>query len=132
ETVSAFDHGGNFGTARAAYGYSDINGSHPWEYDASYGGLFGAHKQFSMVVAVNQSDRHLSPQNIQNTGDWIDVEGQTVPEGLEIRQYNTHRQRRGAVANFDWWPNDDTKLFLRLMQSSYKDSETRDAFAVEM
>ena len=132
ETVSAFDHGGNFGTARVAYGYADINGSHPWEYDASYGGLFGARKQFSVVVAVNQSDRKLAPQNVQNSGDWIDVDGHVVPEGIDIRQYNTHRQRGGAVANFDWWPNEDTKLFLRLMQSKYQDSETRDRFGVEM
>ena len=132
ETVSAFDHGGNFGSARVAYGYSDINGSHPWEYDASAGGLFGEHKQFSMVFAVNHSDRKLSPQNVQNSGDWIDVDGHIVPEGIDIRQYNTHRRRSGAVANFDWWPNDDTKLFLRLMQSKYQDSETRDRYGIEM
>lgn len=132
ETLSAFDRGGKFGTARVAYGYSDINGSHPWEYDASFGGLFGARKQFSMVLAINHSDRRLSPQNVQNSGDWIDVDGHVVPEGIDIRQYNTHRQRSGAVANFDWWPNDDTKLFLRLMQSKYQDSETRDRFGVEM
>jgi len=131
DTLSAFDRGRTFGSARLAYGYYDINSTHPYEYDGSFGTLFGANKQFGMVVAINHSDRKLGPQNVQNSGDWIDVDGQIVPEGIDIRQYNTHRQRSGAVANFDWRPNEDAKLFLRLMYTKYEDSETRDRFGVE-
>lgn len=131
ETLSAFDREGTFGTARGAYGYNDLNGEHPYEFDGSFGGRFGANKQFGAVVALNYSDRKIGTQNIQNPGDWIEVDGQVVPEGLDLRQYNTHRQRSGAVANFDWRPNDDSKFFLRLLYSKYEDSETRDRFAVE-
>ena len=131
ETLSAFDRQGTFGTASAAYGYNDINGEHPYEFDGSFGGRFGPDKQFGAVVALNHSDRKIGSQNIQNSGDWIEVDGQVVPEGLDMRQYNTHRQRTGAVANFDWRPNDDTSLFLRLLYSKYEDSETRDRFAIE-
>ena len=131
ETLSAFDRDGKFGTARVAYGYYDLNGSNPFEYDGSFGNVFGPDKQFGVVFAVNHSDRKLGTQNIQNTGDWIEVDDQIVPEGLDLRQYNTHRQRSGAVANFDWRPNDDTKMFLRLLYSKYEDSETRDRFAIE-
>ncbi len=131
ETLSAFDREGTFGTLRAAYGHNDLNNSNPSEYDGSFGGRFGAEDQFGAVVALNHSDRRIGTQNVQNTGDWIEVDGEVVPEGLDMRQYNTHRQRSGAVANFDWRPNDDTSLFLRMMYSKYEDSETRDLFAVE-
>ncbi|MHC9083832.1 TonB-dependent receptor [Luteimonas sp. RIT-PG2_3] len=131
ETLSAFDRNRTFGTARAAYGYSDINGEHPFEYDGSFGTLFGPEKQFGVVLAINHSDRKLGTQNVQNTGDWIEVDDQIVPEGIDYRQYNTHRQRSGAVANFEWRPNDDTKAFLRLLYSKYEDSETRDRFGIE-
>jgi TonB-dependent receptor len=117
ETLSAFDREGNFGNLSAAYGHNDLNNSNPYEYDAAFGGRFGADDQFGAVFAINHSDRDIGTQNVQNTGDWIEVDGQTVPEGLDIRQYNTHRQRSGAVANLDWRPNDDSILFLRLMYS---------------
>lgn len=132
ETVSAFDRGGRtFGSARAAYGRYDINGENPYEFDASIGSVFGADKQFGAVFAVNRSDRKIGSQNVQNPGDWIEVEDQWVPEGLEVRQYNTHRQRTGAVANFDWKASETASLFLRFLYSKYQDQETRDGFAVE-
>jgi hypothetical protein len=34
----------------------------------------------------------------------------------------------GAVANFDWRPNDDVKLYARLMYSKFDDNETRNRF----
>lgn len=131
ETLSAFDREGSFGNLRGAYGHNDLNNSNPYEFDGSFGGRFGADDQFGAVVALNYSDRKIGTQNVQNTGDWIEVDGEIVPEGLDMRQYNTHRQRSGAVANLDWRPNEDTSLFLRLMYSKYEDSETRDRFYVE-
>lgn len=131
ETLSAFDREGSFGNLRGAYGHNDLNNSNPYEFDGSFGGRFGADDQFGAVVALNYSDRKIGTQNVQNTGDWIEVDGEIVPEGLDMRQYNTHRQRSGAVANLDWRPNEDTSLFLRLMYSKYEDSETRDRFSVE-
>jgi len=131
QTLSAFDKGRNFGSASFAYGYNDINGTHPFEYDASFGGLFGPNRQFGLVMAINHSDRRLGPQNVQNAGDWIEVDGEVVPEGIDQRQYNTHRQRSGAVANLDWFASDSAKMFLRLSYSKYEDSETRDRFGVE-
>lgn len=131
ETLSAFDRNRSFANARAAYGRYDINGENPYEFDVSAGGVFGAEKQFGAVFALNFSDRKIGSQNMQNPGGWIEVDDQWVPEGLEVRQYNTHRRRSGAVANFDWKASDTATLFLRLLYSKYQDQETRDAFAVE-
>ncbi|TWT18487.1 TonB-dependent receptor [Luteimonas marina] len=131
ETVSAFDRNRTFATARAAYGHYDINGENPYEFDGSFGGVFGADRQFGAVFAINHSDRRIGSQNMQNPGDWIEVDDQWVPEGLEVRQYNTHRRRSGAVANFDWKASENASLFLRFLYSKYQDQETRDAFAVE-
>lgn len=132
ETLSAFDRNRTFGNARVAYGYSDQNGSNPYEFDGSTGTVFGPNNQFGAIFALNYSNREISPQNIQNTGDWIDVGGEIVPEGLELRQYETERQRTGAVANFGWRPNNSSEMFLRLLYSKYEDSETRDAFGIEL
>jgi len=131
ETLSAFDRNRTFASASAAYGYYDIDGEHPYEFDGSFGGVFGADKQFGAVLAVNRSDRRIGSQNMQNPGDWLEIDGEWVPEGLDVRQYSTHRVRTGAIANFDWKASDTARLFARLLYSKYQDVEERDLFAVE-
>lgn len=132
ETVSAFDRDGFFGSAKAAYGYYDMNGENPSEFDVSAGGLFGPARQFGVVVALNHSDRRIGSQQFAGSEDWMDINGQDVPEEFALRHYQPHRQRSGAVANFDWRPNDRSSMFLRLLHSVYKDSEIRQHFGFEM
>lgn len=132
ETVSAFDRDGFFGSAKAAYGYYDMNGENPTEFDVSAGGRFGPSQQFGVVVALNHSDRRIGSQQFAGSEDWMDINGQDVPEEFAIRHYRPHRQRSGAVANFDWRPNNATSVFLRLMRSEYKDSEIRQHFGFEL
>lgn len=132
ETLSAFDRGRSFATGRAAYGYYDQNGENPYEFDATVGGLFGADKQFGAVFAINHSDRKIGSQQFAGSEDWMDINGQDVPEEFAIRHYQPHRIRQGAVANLDWRPNDGTKLFLRLLHSVYKDDEVRQHFGFSM
>src|SRR5690606_28180536 len=55
ETVTAFDRPGTFGSLRAAYGKYDLNGKHPYEFDASIGSRFGPDRQFGFVFALNYS-----------------------------------------------------------------------------
>lgn len=130
-TLSAFDRNRTFGSARVAYGYNDLGGSHPYEYDGSLGGVFGPEKQFGLVVALNHSDRQLGTQNVQKSGDWTLFNGKLAPMGIDMRQYHTHRERSGAVANFDWRLSDKSRLFARLMRTEYKDSETRDRYLIK-
>jgi len=131
KTLSAFDRKRPFATVRAAYGYHDIDGENQYKVDGSLGGVFGANKQFGAVIALNRSDRRIGAQNMQNPGNWIQVNDQWVPEGLDVRQYRTHRVRTGAVANFDWRPKESAHMFLRLLYSRYQDIEERDQFSIE-
>ena len=132
ETVTAFDRGRTFGTLRGAYGYNELASENPYDFDASYGTLFGPDQQFGMVLAVNYSNRFTAAENLQGGEGRIEVDGNEVPEEFTIRPYNDNRTRTGAVANFDWRPNDDSKLFLRFLYSKFEDAETRDNFSVEL
>jgi TonB-dependent receptor len=133
ETLTAFDRGRTFASGRAAVGYNDINKSHPYEVDATFGTVFGAHRQFGMVIGLNYSKRHLSPQNFQaGGGNWEDVNGFDVPLEQTIRDYDTHRERMGAIANFDWRPTDSVRTFVRMLYSRYNDSELRKNFSLEL
>ncbi len=132
ETVTAFDRNRTFGTARGAYGYNDINGENPYEFDASFGTLFGPDRQFGVVLAFNHSARTLGSENVQSGGSWEPVNGEDVPLEQTIRQYITQRERTGAVANFDWRPRDGVRTFLRLMYAQYNDTEARPNFGMEL
>lgn len=131
-TLTAFDRNKTFGTLRAAYGYNELADDNPYEFDASYGTVFGQNRQFGMVLAANFSERFIAAENLQGGEGRIEVNGNEVPEEFTIRPYTTNRKRTGAVANFDWRPNDDAKMFLRFLYSKYEDAETRDNFSVEL
>lgn len=132
ETVTAFDRPGTFGSLRAAYGKYDLNGKHPYEFDASIGSRFGPDRQFGFVFALNYSNREFEAQNIQSGGKWEEVGGEFVPLRQTLRDYHTRRQRYGAVANFDWRPTDEVKVFARFLYSKYKDKESRPGFQVDL
>jgi TonB-dependent receptor len=133
ETLTAFDRGRTFASGRAAIGYNDINKSNPYEFDGTFGTIFGADRQFGMVIGLNYSKRHLSPQNFQaGGGNWEDVNGFDVPLEQTVRDYDTHRERMGAIANFDWRPTDDIRTFVRILYSRYNDSEKRKNFSLEL
>src|SRR5690606_23320103 len=132
KTVTAFDKNRTFGSLRGAYGYNRINGKNPYEFDGSFGTLFGADQQFGIVLAANFSKRVLGSENVQAGGSWEDVNGFDVPLEQTVRQYNTRRERSGAVANLDWRPTDDVRTYLRLTYSRYNDTEARPGFTIEL
>jgi TonB-dependent receptor len=130
DTIGAFDKGRTFGSARIAEGYYDMNGKHPFEGDATVGGLFGPDHQFGAVLSANFSRRPIESQNVQGPALWPMVNGFRVPDDFEIRDYNLIRKRMGFVANFDWRPNDRVKTYLRTLYSKYEDKEIRDQYRV--
>lgn len=132
ETVTAFDRNRTFGTIRGAYGYNELAPDNPYDFDASFGTVFGPDRQFGMVLAANFSERFSAAENLQGGEGRIEVDGNEVPEEFTIRPYHGNRTRTGAVANFDWRPNEDTKLFARFMYSKFEDAETRDNFSIEL
>jgi len=132
ETVTAFDRPRRFGSLRGAYGWNEINDANPYEFDGSFGTRFGADRQFGIVVAANYSKRIIGAENIQSGGSWEEVNDFFLPLEQTIRQYNTNRERYGAVLNLDWRPNDDVRTFARFLYSRYNDSEARPGFGIEL
>ena len=131
-TLTAFDRNRTFGTLRGAYGYNELAEDNPYEFDASFGTVFGDRGQFGVVLAANFSERFIAAENLQGGEGRFEVDGNEIPEEFTIRPYTTDRKRTGAVANFDWRPNDQSKLFARFLYSKYEDSETRDNFSIEL
>ncbi len=134
-TLSAFDRNKPyFADARVAYGWSKLNGKHPYEGDVQVGGLFGPDGQFGAVLSVNYSKRPIESENFQGSTNYrapTAANGFVVPDQYGLREYNLTRTRKGAVLNLDWRPSDTTKIFLRGTYSAFDDNETRDQFIID-
>jgi TonB-dependent receptor len=128
DTVSAFDKGRLFGSARVVGGFYEDTDRRAKEGDVSAGGLFGADRQFGLVLAGNYSRRPSYSQDVLSTSRQL-VNGVDLPAELDQRIYDPAiRTRKGAVANFDWRPGEDLKLYARFMYSEFGDREVRNRF----
>lgn len=125
DTVSAFDKKHFFASGRVIGGFYEDTDRKAREGDISVGGTFGANRQFGLVVAANYSRRPSYSEDVLSGGRQI-VGGVDLPVELDQRIYDPAiRTRKGAVANFDFRPSDDVKLFARVMYSQFGDKETR-------
>lgn len=132
KTLSAFDRDGSFLSIRGGGGYFALNHKVSSDADISGGARFGDHDEFGLVLAANYSDRKFESENVQTPGNWINRNGYIVPDDFRLRDYNLERTRWGLVGNFDWRPDEATKLFVRAFYANYRDSETRDQFRIEL
>lgn len=128
-TISAFDRGGRFAYGRFSAGHYNMNGKTPFEGDLTGGAVFGENDEYGVIAAVNYSTRPIESQNFgAGKPVWNTGLGVTLPDSMELRDYNLTRVRQGAVFNFDWKTSDNLEVFVRTMYSSFSDRETRDRF----
>ncbi len=124
-TPSAFDAGdGQFFTASADFGYYDLNGDSPYGGSAAWGKTFGADATWGVVLAASYLDRNYESQNVQGN-TWEEEGDFFIPEEQVLRDYELERIRKGFVANLEFRPNDDVKLYWRNLWNQFQDTETR-------
>lgn len=128
-TPSAFDDAdGRFLNATAEYGYYDLNGENPYGGAVSFGQVFGAEEQWGIVLSASYSDREYNSQNLQGGDPWDEVEddsGIFAPGEFVLRDYTIRRVRKGAVANLEFRPTDDVKLYFRNLYNRFEDTENQ-------
>lgn len=125
-TPSAFDDpDGRSFSATADYGYSDLGEQHPWGASAAWSGVF-ADDRLGVVLSASYSDRKFNSENVQGGDPWTDDGGDypyLIPDEQNIRDYLIRRVRKGFVANFEFRPNDTTRLHWRNIVNRYEDTE---------
>lgn len=125
-TPSAFDDpDGRFFSATADYGRYDLGGENPYSLAAGYGQVFGPAKQWGIVISASYSDRDFTTDNLQGGDPWEDEGGFLIPDELVLRDYRIERLRSGVVANLEFRPNDDTRLYLRNLFNRFEDTEVQ-------
>ena len=123
-TPSAFDYPeGRFGSASIEYGYYDLNGENPYGGSVAWGSTFGADDRWGIVLSGSYSTREYKSHNLQGGDPWQEEGDYLVPDELVLRDYTIERERSGVVANLEFRPNADVKLYLRNLYNRFEDIE---------
>jgi len=126
-TPSAFDDpDGRFGNASIEYGYYELNGENPYGGSLAWGQTFGADDRWGIVLSGSYSEREYASHNLQGGDPWeeaADDTGILIPDELVLRDYTIERIRSGVVANLEFRPNDDVKLYFRNLYNEFEDTE---------
>lgn len=129
-TASAFDRPNGFQYGSATVGYNEKSGKSPYGGSLSFGRLFGENEQFGLVLSGSRSYRDYESDTIEG-GGYRPINGEILPVEQVFRDYSVERIRTGLVANLEWRPNDEWRLFANNTYTRYADDEERDTLTVE-
>jgi len=125
-TPSAFDHAEiERITGSAEAGYYDLNSGSPYAAALTYSGRFGGDEQFGLVLSGSYSQRDYASENIQGGAEWEEEGDYLIPDEYVLRDYELERVRQGIVANLEYRPNGDLKLYWRNLWNRFEDTEER-------
>jgi TonB-dependent receptor len=125
-TPSAFEHAEQQRiTGSAEVGYYDLNGESPYAGALTYSGRFGGDERFGLVLSASYSERQYASENIQGGAEWEEEGDYLIPDEYVLRDYELERTRQGVVANLEFRPNDDVKIYWRNLWNEFQDTEER-------
>ena len=133
QSLSAFDHEGLFYTGSTQAGYNKNTHQTSPKVSGAISDRFSLGDgidNFGVAAALSWNKRDFGSDNVETGGDWDFTDGAKL-NSFEQRVYDITRERTGGGLNFDYKPDDDTKLYLRTLYSRFKDSEIRNSDAVE-
>jgi len=131
-TPTAYDQGTPFTyvSARGIYaGKADKLG---FGASAMHGQTFGDADQFGIVIGASYSKRFID-SDLVDPLSWQEIDtGLWAPTGFRMFDYSIMRERIGAIANLEWRPSDDLRLYVNTIYNEFTDHEGRDQFDYDM
>ena len=131
-TPSAYDRNEpfTFVSARGMYGSkADKLG---FAGSAMHGQTFGDDDQFGIVIGASYSKRFID-SDLVDPRSWEEKEpGFWAPTAMRMYDYSIMRERIGAIANLEWRPNDDVRVYVNTIYNEFTDHEGRDQFDYDM
>jgi TonB-dependent receptor len=130
-TPTAFDRAQPFTFATVRGAYNNKSGKTGFGGSATHGRRFGPDDQFGIVVAATYLKRFIDSDLAEPTGyTAFGPAGAQVfaPLNYLLYDYRIMRERIGAIANFDWRPNEDTRFYVRTIYNEFTDEEERDQY----
>ncbi|MES2753255.1 MAG: TonB-dependent receptor [Pseudomonadota bacterium] len=130
-TPTAFDRTKSFTYATARGNYNDKGERFGFGGSATHGQRFGPDDQFGIVVAGSYLKRFIDSDLAEPTAYTpVTIGGvtQVTPTNYTLFDYRIMRERIGAIANLDWRPSGDVRVYLRTIYNEFTDEEQRDQY----
>lgn len=117
----------------AQIGFQQLNDDNPIKADVMIGGRFGSDEQFGILIGGSYSNRTFRSAGFF-PDDWAPTTRAArggLPINIKFTDYELERERIGAVASFDWRPNDTTELYIRGLYSKFTEDEYRQRYRLD-
>ncbi len=137
---SAYDHSGPFlyGSTKVGVNDARLSGVPNREADLNLGTTFGPDKQFGLMLGLNYLHTEYNTADVAwenpvvlgpGFNDYFGQDGATNPFGvivqakdMSIKEFLGVRERRGATANLEWRPGENTQVWLRGYYTKYHET----------
>ncbi|MFT4020727.1 MAG: TonB-dependent receptor [Acinetobacter sp.] len=126
-SLSAFDHKGLFTTGSIEGSYDAKREKYSPKVSGAISNRFSigsGEDNFGVAAALSYQNRKFGSDNVES--EWEN----SKLTSTEMRQYDIERERIGAGLNFDF-RTDSGQYYLKTLYSRFKDTEARNALAVE-
>ncbi len=131
-TPSAYDQSTPFTFLSARGMYGSKADKFGYGASAMHGEVFGNESQFGIVIGASYSKRFID-SDLVNPLSWEEIDsGIWAPTGYRMYDYSIMRERIGAIANLEWRPSDDMRVYLNTIYNEFTDHESRDQFDYDM
>lgn len=121
-----------FARGSVQVGYQEFRrGSHPWQGDATVGGLFDGGR-WGALLGVSGSDRTFRSNGFF-PDDWRAAPGARggLPTNIKYTNYTIERKRRGVSGTLEFRPTDADRFYLRGLYSKFTEDEHRQRFRAD-
>lgn len=134
ETLSAFEQDRSFlfGSVEGLFHQQQVDyldDKFPFEVDVTAGTRFGPDRTWGIVVSGSASRRDFSASVLDPDG-YEEVDGNILPNELELQVADNERERYGITSNLDWRPRPGTELFLRGLYTHTREVEANSEFEI--
>ena len=139
-TRSAFDYPGFRGAGKIGGGESDLGSRNEFEAQLVLSDRFASDSagEFGLLVSGSYYDRDMITDNFET--DWEPVAQDMQPgtadriwaRETENKLYRLTRRNYSGSGRIDWAPNDDNRLFLETIFTTFTDDEARDNYIFDL
>lgn len=131
-TPSAYDQSEPFTYVSARGIYASKAEKMGFGGSVMHGQTFGYDDAFGLVIGFSYSKRFID-SDLVDPLSWEEVDsGFWAPTGMRMFDYSIMRERIGGIANMEWRPNDDVRVYLNTIYNEFTDHEGRDQFDYDM
>ena len=124
-TPTGFDNLAPFTLVSARGAYNAKSGKLGFGASATHGRRFGPDDTLGIAVGASYFKRFIDSDLVEPRS-WTRIGDVATPTSYRIYDYRIIRERIGAIANLDWRPGPDTRVYLRTIYNEFTDEEERD------